>query len=637
MFVGEVPNSTYGRTVRATASDARARGRIRFTGRVDTATYRRWLAAADMAVQLRTHSRGETSAAVLDCMAHGIPTLVNAHGSMAELPPEACASIADTFTVPVLRRALVQLRRSETKRARMGALAAAHLRTVHDPRHGANLYAAAIERHAAEAGRRAGGLLARTAPFGPPADGPEQSLFIERARAVAPVRGPSGRQILVDVSDMVRHDQRTGIQRVTRSLLHELLAAPPPSVRVEPVYAGADHGFRYARQFTARFLGLPAGTLHDDPVELAANDVLLLLDWHPEMTIRHQRWLQEIRARGVRTVFMVYDLLPALRPEFFPDYMRPIETEWLGLVARADGAVCISRTVAGTLRQWLDLFGPARATPLMLGWSPLGADGVRAVDGIEIAAPALIAQLGGRPTFLMVGTIEPRKGYQQALAAFELLSRRGTDANLIIVGKPGFRADLEDALRRHPETGRRLLWLQGLGDAGLEQLYAASDCLIAASHDEGFGLPLIEAARYGKPVIARDIPVFREVAGAQTLFFAGDGPHALAGVVADWLWRGTAPPDAATWLTWQESARRLLELVLDWHWPERWVPGSDAGLVGRFWGTDHRFGTAVGERRGTALHTTGAAGHLFVRALYHAAAGRVPRADPRPGGCWRAG
>ena len=69
--------------------------RVIQTGRVDEATYRRWLEAADIAIQLRTSSRGETSAAIADCMAVGLPVIANAHGSAAELPPDALVLLPD--------------------------------------------------------------------------------------------------------------------------------------------------------------------------------------------------------------------------------------------------------------------------------------------------------------------------------------------------------------------------------------------------------------------------------------------------------------------------------------------------------------------------------------------------------------
>ena len=60
------------------------------------------------------------------------------------------------------------------------------------------------------------------------------------------------------------------------------------------------------------------------------------------------------------------------------------------------------------------------------------------------------------------------------------------------------------------------------------QLYAQSTALLAESFAEGFGLPLIEAARQGLPIIARDIPVFHEVAGEFAFYFPNTGSAALA-------------------------------------------------------------------------------------------------------------
>jgi glycosyltransferase involved in cell wall biosynthesis len=95
--------------------------------------------------------------------------------------------------------------------------------------------------------------------------------------------------------------------------------------------------------------------------------------------------------------------------------------------------------------------------------------------------------------------------------------------------------------------------------------------LIAASEGEGFGLPLIEAARHKLPIMARDIPVFREVAGEHAFYFAGERPEALAQAVKEWLTlyhKGKHPKsDAMPWLTWAQSAERLQEILLrgDWY------------------------------------------------------------------------
>jgi glycosyltransferase involved in cell wall biosynthesis len=182
-------------------------------------------------------------------------------------------------------------------------------------------------------------------------------------------------------------------------------------------------------------------------------------------------------------------------------------------------------------------------------------------------ADDVLDHLNCRLIFLMVGTLEPRKGHHQVLEAFEQLWQRGLDVNLVIVGKQGWLVEqLVKKISLHPELGRRLLWLDGISDEYLEKVYAASTCLIAASEGEGFGLPLIEAAQHGLPVIARDLPVFREVAGDHAFYYSGNEPKSL--VDALWRWielyrQGKAPKsDGMPRLTWEQSAGQFLKAVL---------------------------------------------------------------------------
>ena len=177
----------------------------------------------------------------------------------------------------------------------------------------------------------------------------------------------------------------------------------------------------------------------------------------------------------------------------------------------------------------------------------------------------------------MVGTVEPRKGHAQALAAFELLWRDGADVNLIVVGKQGWLVDkLAARLHGHPKNGRRLFWLPGVSDEMLLALYERCAALLAASEAEGFGLPLIEAAQHKTAVIARDIPVFREVAGVHAYYFSGLDAGALAGAVDAWLGmyrKGTAPASGAMpCLTWKQSARQVIDAVEGRRWYREVAP-----------------------------------------------------------------
>jgi glycosyltransferase involved in cell wall biosynthesis len=167
---------------------------------------------------------------------------------------------------------------------------------------------------------------------------------------------------------------------------------------------------------------------------------------------------------------------------------------------------------------------------------------------------------------LVVSTLEPRKRHEQILNAFEYLWTNNIDVSLVFVGKSGWKIDqLTAAIKNHSELDKRLFWLKGVDDQFLDQIYQASTCLINASEGEGFGLPLIEAAQYKLPIIARDIPVFREVVGDSAYYFNGADGKDLAIVIQDWveLYRqGKAPTsEAVPWLTWKQSTENLLQII----------------------------------------------------------------------------
>lgn len=414
------------------------------------------------------------------------------------------------------------------------------------------------------------------------ADYENERDWLSAARAIAhnfPAAG-TVRQLLVDISELVQRDVGTGIQRVTRSILNELLINPPKGYRVEPIYALPNKpGYRYARNFTLRFLDQPATQLNDAVVETRSGDIYLGLDLQRDVVAAQQEFYSSMRRRGGRVNFIIYDLLPILLPQAFPDGTADQHKRWLSILARhSDSLICISRSVADELVTWLDTEGPqSRLRPLRIGWFHLGADIDMSVPsrGIPDQGNEILASLFARPSFLAVGTLEPRKGYAQLLKAFDQLWTQGIDVNLTIVGKQGWNVDeIAESIRRHPEFSNRLLWLEGISDEYLEKIYSASICLIAASEGEGFGLPLIEAARHGIPILARDIAVFHEVAGEHVSYFSGREPSELADAVQDWLvlyGAGQHPrSDSMAWLTWTESASRLEELLLKNSWYKTW-------------------------------------------------------------------
>ena len=586
--------------------------------------------------EIRTHSRGETSGTVLDCMNHGLPCVVNAHGSMADVDPAGVWMLPDAFDDRELIAALTTLARDADKRRALGSRAEEIIRTRHSPRRCAEQYARAIERFYRHAAIDLQGLLHSMRQQ--PLPGAEwSSIANSLARDFPP--SPRRRQLLVDVSALVQTDLKSGIQRVVRAILREWLANPPDGFQVEPVYATADGpSYRYARLWTCNFLEIPDDWAEDALTDAWPGDVFIGLDLEPYVIYAQKSLLQEWRATGVKVWFVVYDLLPVLLPQMFPgDGERVGHQRWLDAISAFDGVACISRTVANDFVDWLKTFCPRRERPLSIAWFHMGADVQHSVPTIGIPSDAgyVLEQIGSRPTFLMVGTIEPRKGYLQTLTAFDRLWEAGLDINLVIIGSEGWkplanheRRDIPETvsrLRTHPERAKRLLWLEGVSDEYLEKIYAKSTCLIASSYGEGFGLPLIEAAHKRLPIIARDISVFREVAGDHAFYFPNDqSPDVIAYAVGQWLGlnqHGHAPQSSGMpSLTWKESAQHLIDITLERHEPYlTWMPDG----ITRYWGADPRLHTEVGERvSGRDMRTTGRAGWLIYGPYCQLPAGR---------------
>lgn len=584
VLVGENHGGEYGAKLLERIRESGMEKKIRLTGWTDDEVYNLYLQAADASVQLRTMSRGETSGAVLHCLNYGLPTIVNANGSMADLAVDAVWKLPDEFADAELVTALEAIWSDKGKRDALASAARELIRTKHDPARCAEQYAQAIEAAHAKSRTDVHALLRALADIPEiPAD-EQQVQLLAQAVSRSTANCPQQRQLLVDVSATSRNDLQTGIERVVRAQLFELLRHPPDGLRVEPVYLTSEGGalhYAYAREYTQKLLGITNPAVHDVPVDVSPEDVFYSPDFYPSGVIEAARagLYADWRARGVEVNFLVHDILPILRPEFFPEGTDKHHAEWLDTIAaQADRLVCISRAVANEVQEWLQQNRHAKASQLKFAVVHHGADINASVpsSGMPEGAEDVLKRIGSAPSFLMVGTIEPRKGHLQAISAFEQLWRDGVDANLVIVGKEGWKPlpphlrrtipQIVDKLGSHPELGKRLFWLQGISDEYLQKVYAASACLVFPSEGEGFGLPLIEAAQSRLPIIARGIPVFREVAQQHALYFDGLSPDDLATAIREWLAlraEGKAPSsDGMPWSTWAQNAIELGKVLL---------------------------------------------------------------------------
>ena len=375
-------------------------------------------------------------------------------------------------------------------------------------------------------------------------------------------RDPAGgslTRLLVDVSAIIRHDAQTGIQRVVRAVWSELSQRNGQGFEVQPVFATNAHGYCYA---PTRFLEHDVSATTRAVVRVRPGDKFLGLDLSAHLLPKYREQLRAWRHHGATIHLVVYDLLPLVRPEWFTPSSANNFRKWVEILTEdADQAICISDHVAHELRGYLARTAADRS--IAIGRLRMGADisGSIPSSGLSPEVRQVLDQLRFRRAILMVGTVEPRKGYDAALDAFDHLWRTEQGApDLVLVGKGGWKtAELQQRIRMHPQSGRRLHWFDRVSDEGLCQLYEACRGVLIASRGEGFGLPLVEAAMHRRHVLARDLPVFRERDLPNVLYFSSDEPRALGGRLMDLLKAADSRPGPPMELaTWKDCVAGLL-------------------------------------------------------------------------------
>lgn len=574
-FVGGVDIGGYEELFEAALSSHSLRDRITVTGFASPEQYSLYLDAADVAVQLRVHSRGETSKSLLDCLSRGIATVANAYGSLVEVPSDCASFISADFSASELSQAVRELVSCRETRKRFSRAAHHFVRKHHSPEVTAQVYETAVRASLVSRMTRGEDELTCGLVHSVTSPDADDSCLSAIEDALRVCTSKVSTRLYVDVTDVVQCDHSTGIQRVVRNVARELVRSETTDSRTVLVALNASGQLAGLRDGIEPIVDLPV-RLGVDEFLPSPGDVLFLLDSTWEMPERFQHAIDAVRTKGGKVHAMVYDLIPQRFPDYFVDFMPPVHAHWLRFVVGAcDGIVCISKAVADDLISWIFEHEVAHRPGLRIDFVPLGSDVAEGRHrGIDLPPdPDLVGAFGGgSPMELMVGTLEPRKRHALVLSAFERLWADGHDTALMIVGKKGWNVDeLAERIRSHPEHGSRLFWFDNASDSDLVFAYANAKRVIQASAAEGFGLPLIEAAAHECPVLASDIPVFREVAGDSADYFVSGDVDSLVDALA----RPPAGRPDVRATTWAECARALRRLFGSAKWRYT-LPGGDA-------------------------------------------------------------
>jgi glycosyltransferase involved in cell wall biosynthesis len=207
----------------------------------------------------------------------------------------------------------------------------------------------------------------------------------------------------------------------------------------------------------------------------------------------------------VRAAYLVHDLIPITHPQFcrageairHRERMRTVLTTAAGVIGNSQATLDELTAFAAT-----EALPQPPAVAAWLGLDPFPLPR-------QLPAP-------DRPVFVALSTIEARKNHLMLLQIWSrLIDRMGNLApRLLIIGQRGWEADKVFELLDHDEKLRgHVIELNRCSDQELAAHLASARALLFPSLAEGYGLPLIEALALGTPVIASNLPVFREIGG----------------------------------------------------------------------------------------------------------------------------
>lgn len=130
---------------------------------------------------------------------------------------------------------------------------------------------------------------------------------------------------------------------------------------------------------------------------------------------------------------------------------------------------------------------------------------------------------GGKPYFLYVGSVHPRKNVKNLLLAYDALRKEHlTEHQLVIAGRMAWKTDETKQAFEQMQFKNDVVFTNHLLLSELTKVMASADAFVYPSLFEGFGIPIVEARYCGVPVITSDRSSLTEVGGPNALYFDPD-------------------------------------------------------------------------------------------------------------------
>lgn len=374
------------------------------------------------------------------------------------------------------------------------------------------------------------------------------------------------RRIIFDVSCLIGIRVITGIQRVTLEYVRALAAmAEAGLLELEFVAARNNTYERYELDVQASAHEAPRFLTLGAPFQFHFSDQLFIADIRLDWLDQTFTAVARAKQAGAIVTFQVHDLIAMVNTGWVdPKLTMSIFVRWSQILRFADRIVAVSRKVARDIACFVtatSMVGLSPTRRLPVAYCTLGCDpaSLPHVQSKGFVFPS------GSPALMATGSFTDRKGTIPLVAAMQMLWDEGLPCSLVVSGMDIDRGAIRKQLSTHQHLNEKLFFPGYLPDAEMFQAYRQCSALVYPALDEGFGLPLVEAAHLGCPIIARDIEIFRETSGGEAFFFENGDAGKIAEGLRKWFALTRKKQlefvPAKSLVTWRQSAAMLTEIM----------------------------------------------------------------------------
>lgn len=270
------------------------------------------------------------------------------------------------------------------------------------------------------------------------------------------------------------------------------------------------------------------------PIKIPKCDIF----WSPYMNVPF------LPCRAKYRVVTLHDVFHLANPQYYSLFKRVFIQPFYYFSARkSDLILTVSRFSKGEIGKYCGVNAEKKALVIY--------------NGCDIRIDSVQERQEGLKYILFVGSVKPHKNLKNALLGYKMIDNK--ELKFVIVGKKeGFvTGDKEvfEIVDNLNASGDHVVFTGNISDEELYSWYKGATALIQPSFYEGFGLPIVEAMKFGLPISCSDISVFREIGKDHVVYFDPYSPQSIARSLEKVVQmpRQIYPK----WISWEDTAKQI--------------------------------------------------------------------------------